>query len=153
MHPALTDTCMERNERVFVDTNYFVALFNSSDALHREALRVAKEIDAAGARLVISNFIFLETMTVLAQKRGKETAREAGNYLLAGGGIEMIHIDEVLQRSSWEIFRELREKNVSFVDASIIAILKAEDISRLMTFDCEDFKKLARRYSFGIYAE
>ena len=141
---------MERSERVFVDTNYFVALFNPSDTLHARAIRIGKEIDAAGVRLVMSNFIFLETVTILAQRRGKDTAREAGKYLLDGGGIEIIHLDEVLQRSSWAIFRELREKNMSFVDASIIAILKAEDMSRLITFDRADFKKLARRYSFRI---
>ena len=144
---------MERSERVFVDTNYFVALFNPSDALHARAIKIGKEIDAARTRLVISNFIFLETVTVLAQRRGKDTAREAGKYLLDSGGVEIIHIDEVLQRSAWEIFQALRKKDMSFVDASIIAILKVEDMSCLITFDRADFNKLARRYSFRIYAE
>lgn len=57
---------MEANERAFVDTNYFVALFNPLDALHQAALKTGKQMDKAGVQLVISNFIFLEAVTVLA---------------------------------------------------------------------------------------
>lgn len=142
---------MEGNERVFVDANYFVALFNASDALHTEALRIGKKIDAKGVQLVISNFVFLETVTVLAHRKGREVACEAGSYLLGGAGIEMIHIDEALQGSSWNMFQEIHGKNASFVDASIVVILRAENIHRLLTFDRTDFKKLARQYHFDLY--
>lgn len=65
----------------------------------------------------------------------------------------MIHVDKSLNEASWQIFKDIREKNVSFVDASIIAILRAEDIRWLLTFDLADFKKLASRYRFHIYGE
>lgn len=141
---------MEENERVFADANYFVALFNASDGLHADALKIGAKIDAAGTRLVTSNFIFLEAVTVLAYRKGKEAACEAGKYLLCGD-IEIIHIDETLQRMSWDMFQEISGKNVSFVDASIVAILRAESIRRLLTFDLKDFTKLARQYHFDFY--
>lgn len=144
---------MEANERMFVDTNYFVALFNPFDALHRAALKTGRQIDAAGARLVISNFIFLEVVTVLAQRRGKDVAREAGEYLISNGAIETIHVDKSLNEASWQTFKYIREKNVSFVDASIIAILQGEGIRWLLTFDRADFRKLASRYHFHIYGD
>mgnify|MGYP001952424296 CR=1 FL=1 len=46
----------EKNSRIFVDSNYFVALFNSNDALHENASKIAKKIDLQNPILVISNF-------------------------------------------------------------------------------------------------
>ncbi len=143
---------MENNERVFVDSNYFIALFNPFDNLHLKARKITEELVREKIPLVISNFIFLETATILSQKRGKEIAIEVGNYFFSNLTIEIVHIDESLQESSWKIFQEIKNKNMSFVDCSNIAVIKAEGISKLLTFDIEDFKKLQKKYRFSLYS-
>lgn len=142
---------MAEDNRVFVDSNYFVALFNPSDALHKRALDLARNIDSQNAFLVISNFVFLEIVTVLSQRRGRKVAIEVGEHLLTNSLITIIQVDELLQRESWHIFQNIMEKNVSFVDSSIVAVMKAEYITKLLTFDAKDFKKLRKRYQFNFY--
>lgn len=144
---------MENNERIFADTNFFVALFHPADVLHEDARRIAASCSVASTLLVISNFIFLETVTVLAQRRGKDIAIAAGNYLLSNPFIEMVHVDEALQRETWDIFKNALPKNISFVDASIVAILKAEAIETLLTFDRKDFSALQKRHQFQFYVQ
>ncbi len=142
---------MAENSRVFVDSNYFVALFNSSDTLHTGALDPARRIDSQDTPLVISNLVFLEVVTVLSQRRGRRVAIEVGEHLLTNSLITIIHVDELLQRESWRIFQNSKEKNISFVDASIIAIMQSERIGTLLTFDVQDFKKLQKLYRFNFY--
>lgn len=142
---------MEQNSRIFVDSNYFVALFNPSDALHKSALNIALGIDSQDTSLVISNLIFLEVVTVLSQRRDRKVAIEVGKHLLTNPLITMIHIDEPLQLESWRIFQNIKEKNISFVDSSIIAVMQSERINTLLTFDIQDFKKLQKQCRFSFY--
>jgi predicted nucleic acid-binding protein len=53
---------------VFVDSNYFIALFNVSDTLHAEASALAENMVNRDVRLYISNYVMLEVLTVLSQR-------------------------------------------------------------------------------------
>lgn len=142
---------MAENKRIFVDSNYFVALFNFSDTLYPKSLKIAKEIDKLGIFFIISNLVFLEIVTILSQKRGKRVAIETGEYLLSNPQISLVHIDELLQKQSWDIFRQVKNKDISFIDCSIIAAMKSEGIEELLTFDIEDFKKLQKGHRFRLF--
>lgn len=142
---------MAESDRVFIDSNYFAALFNPSDTLHKRALDLARKIDSQNISLAISNLIFLEVVTVLSQRRDRKIAIEVGEYLLTNPLITIIHIDELLQRESWHIFQNIENKNASFVDSSIIAIMRSEKINMLLTFDTKDFRKLQKQYRLSFY--
>lgn len=142
-----------KNEPIFADSNYLVALFNGQDALAKKADAVSETLDKYDTTLVISSFVFLEVVTITSMKAGREIATEAGRSLLSNPRIRIIHIDENLQEESWRIFQQIRAKNISFVDCSIIATMKAEAISTLLTFDETDFKRLQEPYGFKLYAE
>lgn len=142
---------MEENNRIFVDSNYFVALFTPTDSLHQKSLKIAKQLGSQGFSFVISNFVFLEVVTVISQKGGRAAALAAGRYFLSEPLIEVIHIDEELQEYSWEVFQRVKSKDVSFVDCSIMAAMESEDIPTLLTFDSKDFKSLQKLSKFSLY--
>lgn len=141
----------EKNRKIFVDSNYWVAFFNPNDAQYEKAVRTAGNFDKGTEFFVISNFVFLEVVTVLSQKKGRTAAKEAGEYILKNPSIEIIHINEELQEQSWRIFQEIQSKNMSFVDCSILAVMQEEGIKELLTFDTTDFKKLAKEYRFKLH--
>lgn len=143
---------METNRQVFIDSNYFVAFFNVHDSLHQRAVTLARKLESGKITIVVSNFIFLEVVTVLAQRVGKASAARVGRYLLEDSRIKTIHIDTVLQSDSWRIFQKIKDKNISFVDCSILAVMRAEYITDLLTFDEADFKKLKRNYRFHLFS-
>lgn len=140
-----------KNEWIFADSNYFIALFNEQDALLEKADYTSKKLDEKDISLCITNLIFLEIVTVTSMRASKQIAWEAGKSLLLNPRIRIIHIDEDLQNESWKIFQEITDKNISFVDCSIIAVMKAEGISRVLTFDKTDFGKLQKIYRFSFY--
>ena len=140
---------MEGNKKIFADSNYFIALFNAHDALHERAKKITREMEQIV--FYISNFIFLETVTVLSQKCGRKTSREVGEHLLKNPLIKIVHFDEILQKETWRIFQEEPSKNISFADCSTVAVMDTEGISELLTFDTTDFKKLAKKHHFKLY--
>ena len=136
--------------RVFVDSNFFIALFHSGDSLYPNASSLSARLESERRQLMLSNFIFSEIVTILSLRRGSDAASEAGEYILQNPEIEIIYIDSELQRQAWEIFKTLGRKNLSFVDATTIAAMQAESLNELLTFDLKDFKPLRKKYGFHI---
>ena len=137
---------------MFVDTNFFVALYNPADLQHKKALTAAKQIQKDEPELILSSFVFLEVVTVLSQRAGKSLAIKAGQRLRNADAFTFIQSTTKLEQTSWEIFQEINKKNISFVDCSIIAVMKQESIPLLLTFDLEDFKILGKQYKFTLYS-
>lgn len=142
---------MEVSEKVFVDSNFFIALFSKADSLHTRARAIATDIDSRAVQLVISNLIFLETVTVLSQRRGRAMAKEAGVYLLSAPNVEIIHIDPSLQHETWVLFQHAGHKDISFVDCSTAVVMRSESISHILTFDVKDFKALQKHVRFSFF--
>ncbi len=143
---------MAHPDPVFADANFFVALFNPADALHDRAVTVARAIEDRGTPLVISALIFLEVVTVLSQRRGRDVAVATGEYLRTNAAIEIVPIDPDLFDDAWRIFQEVEHKDVSFVDCSTIALLRADAADALLTFDDRDFRRLQKQFHFRLYA-
>lgn len=131
-----------QSEKILVDSNFFIALFNPPDTLHQEALKISHKFRKETPELYISNFIFLEIVTVLAQRIGRTAAISLGDHLLKDKQLRVIHIDRRLNELTWEVFKGIKKKNISFVDCSILALIKTEGIRKLLTFDREDFALL-----------
>ena len=142
---------MDGSNFLFVDTNYFVAYFHIYDSLHAKALEISKTIDTDSTRLVLTNYVFLEVVTVLSQRAGKKTASTVGRHLKEAESVTIIHIDTKLHEDAWRIFQEVKAKDISFVDCSTIAAMQADSIKKILTFDHSDFKKLQKQFRFSFY--
>ena len=136
--------------KIFADSNFFIALSNPDDTLNEIAIQRSREIRDKKLPIVISRFIFSETVTVLSQRTNRQIAINAGIDMLSGQ-IGIVEIDQRVSDAAWKIFQDIGKKNMSFVDCSILAIMQAEGISKLLTFDREDFSNLRRTYDFSFY--
>lgn len=137
--------------KILVDSNFLVALSKEDDSLHKQALKVKARLKKERVKIVISNLIFIETVTVLSMRAGRKIAINAGEDLLSRNGIDIIRIGSEVELSAWEIFKDVKKKNMSFVDCSSIAVMQAEGINKFLTFDEEDFSPLRKKYSFSFY--
>lgn len=133
---------------IFVDSNFFIALFYAQDSLHNKAKTMGMELRKDNLPLVISNLIFLEIVTVLSQRVARSVAIHAGKEIIESPIIRIVHVDEHLHSLSWQIFQEIPRKDTSFVDCSILAVMRAEGIKKFLTFDREDFTPLKGHYPF-----
>ncbi len=137
--------------RTFVDSNYFISLYNTGDSNHKKADAFSSKIIKSGISEVISNYVFSEIVTVTSQKVSKTAGLLIGNRLRGQKRLTIIHIDQKLHDATWEIFKKVNSKNISFVDCSILAVMKENDIRHLVTFD-DHFSAFKKLYRFKINA-
>lgn len=147
----ITSMELPNDAKVFADSNYFISLFNPADSNNAKATELFHQLQSQQAVLIASNLIFAEVVTILSQRQNRASALGAGEHLFADPQITMIHVDSELHHATWEVFRTIEKKNVSFVDCSIIAIMQAENIKSLLTFDRTDFATMRKRYHFKFF--
>lgn len=127
---------MERN-RVFVDSNVFIGIFNADDALHNQAVTLWSKLKEKEFSVIVSNFILNEVITVLSQRVSKVVAIEFAMrmYHNERNEVEIIWSDERVELRALEYLKKIASKNVSFADATILAMLEIYQIFTLATFD------------------
>jgi len=135
------------NKRVFIDSNVLCGLFNNKDALHQKSAKAIVSLKESG--FVISNFILLECYTIISQRTSKENAIHFRNYMFANRQYEIAWIDRKLEDEVWTTFQTIKDKHFSYVDASILAVMKKEKIKHLLSFDVS-FKSLQSEFKFKL---
>ena len=120
---------------MFVDTGAFVALRNRGEQEHRPARDALSGLVSEGAALLTSNYVFAETYTALLVRVGRQEAIEWGRRFRASDAIELVRVDEVLEREAWAILESHDDKPWSYVDATSFALMDREGVSEAFAFD------------------
>ena len=136
--------------KFFIDSSFIVALFKNFDSNHDKAKLISEQLFTLSSELIISDFVFSESLTILSQKVGKEIALKLQDFLLDRQIFRIIYLDEILIMKSKEIFSQAKSKNMSFADCTSLAIIEYETIKNFVTFDKTDFKKYEWKYRFKI---
>lgn len=135
------------NETVFIDANVLCGLFNNKDSLHERSKKAIESLRKSA--LVISNFILLECYTIISQRTSKAHSIHFRQYMLANKQYGILWIDQKLEEDTWKIFQSIKDKNFSYVDASILAAMKSEKITHLLSFDA-GFSQLQKTFDFAL---
>mgnify|MGYP001559016432 CR=1 FL=1 len=128
------------SKKVFVDTNVFIALRDTKDSTHRQAIKLADELSRRRVKLFTSSDVLGETLTVLSRKLGKAVCNDWYQDF-QGSGLTEIFIDKYLHQETREFFRRVKSKNISFIDCSSVVAMKRHKIKTIFSFD-QDFKSL-----------
>lgn len=139
---------MVKNKSVFIDSNYFCGIHNLDDTLHNKSKKFRHKLKDKNFKLFVSNYIVSEILTVLSQRVGKTIANEFGaNIYQKKGSIKILRTNREIELKSFKIFKKIKSKNFSFVDATNLALIKKHKINFLLTFDSQ-LIKIAK--NFGI---
>lgn len=126
---------------VFVDTSAWIARFLESDSNHDAADREARRILRSGRRFITSNYVFDELVTRMRRIADPGAARAVGEALRKSRLVERVYGDQTLEEAAWALFLKLKEHDLSFTDATCVALMKVFDIREIFTFD-SDFARV-----------
>ncbi len=136
-----------RKQTVFVDSDAFVALAKEDDANHGKAVALLNKLFNQPVVFLTSNYVFLETVTVISMRVGREPALAFINSIKSPSNGFLVHwIDETLEDKAIEIFKQQTSKNVSFVDCVNMAFMRQNQIDAIFGFD-EIYKKNKFQYA------
>jgi hypothetical protein len=128
-------------KKVLVDTSAWVAIFDKRDENHKKAKSVLEYLKNNRIRLVISDYIFDETITTVLSNAGHRTARQVGEFLFKSKIIDFVWLDLDLKLKAWELFKKYDDKEFSFTDCTSFVLSKQLKVNEVFAFD-DDFKTM-----------
>jgi predicted nucleic acid-binding protein len=124
-------------EPLFVDTSAWFAFVNRSDPEH---VRARQAIEAFRGRLLTSNFVFDETVTLCRYRLGHEAAVRVGETLHMPRVVELVRASHEDEQAAWRVFVERSDKRYSFTDCVSFVMMRRLGLGRAAALD-DDFRR------------
>lgn len=126
------------DRRVFIDTSAFYALADSGDVNHERAVKLYDDLLKKKCRFILSDMVFAETVTLIRRRLGYRASLIYSDTIKEGnvtGLFKMIFVTEGIFRKSLELFFQLKDRKISFVDATSLTLIKEKGIRKAFAFD------------------
>lgn len=123
-------------ERLFVDTSAWYAFFNAKDRDHEA---VAALLEAWEGRLVTSEYVFDEVVTLVRYRVGHAPAADLGRVLREGEACLLVTVEPEDIQGAWEHFLSNSREKLSFTDCTSFAVMRRLKIAAAAALD-EDFR-------------
>ena len=122
-------------ERLFVDTSVWFAYVNRDDPRHTDVARV---LAGFSGRLVTSNFVFDETITLCTYRLSHRVASGVGAVLLDPEEVDLVRVTAEDERSAWQLFTARPDKQYSFTDCTSFVLMRRLGFTTAASLD-DDF--------------
>lgn len=127
--------------KVFVDTSGWGNLFVRSEPYHKQALEYMSTCKAQNTPIITTNYVLGELVVLFTRLR---VPRDPGltyiKTIQSDGLVEIVHVDEELDKKGWELLGNRLDKNWSLVDAVSFIVMEQQGIREALTAD-QDFEQ------------
>ncbi len=123
--------------KAFVDTGAWFSFFVAGDPDHRA---VAAAFEQWTGRLLTSEYVFDELVTLLLYRTGHQNSIRAGSALRSGAIAEMIMIQPVDIENAWRQMCRESDKRYSFTDCTSFSVMRRLGIDTAVAVD-EHFRQ------------
>ncbi len=125
---------MPRSE-VFLDTAYAIALSSPKDEHHEQAVRLAEELEADGAKLVTTRAVILEIGNALAKQRYRAAAIELLDSLEFDPAVEIVPATEELCAQAFQLYQDRPDKEWGLTDCLSFVVMQKRGLTDALTTD------------------
>jgi len=89
--------------------------------------------DGKLSNVVISDYVFDEVVTYIQKKIGSAESSQISQLMIDSPRIKILFMNENIFNATYHVFRSYRQ--LSFTDASIIVMMKNNNINYIFSFD------------------
>jgi len=122
-------------ESVFLDTNGWIALLNTSDDLHEPARAIWDRLARENTPIVVTDWVVAETGNGLARFAVRENSRRAVGLIETSTRATLLSIDQGLCRQALRLYAERSDKTWGLVDCASFVIMEGRGIRAAFTDD------------------
>jgi len=119
---------------LLVDTSALHALNYARDNHHARAVIYFKAL-AGRVKPILTEWVFVETMNLTKARLGPEYAVAFGRQLRASKTFYPLILTDGDKRVAWEIFEQYHDKEWSYTDCSLLAVVRRLKIKQIFAFD------------------
>lgn len=123
------------NPEVFVDTSGLYALVEKNDAHHTAARNAVEKLLRAGRKLVLTDYIVDETITLAKARSGKRVAMRVLELLEKSAGIRIEWIGSSRFEETKTFFRKHADHGYSFTDCTSFVVMNELGLTQALTTD------------------
>jgi predicted nucleic acid-binding protein len=120
---------------VFVDTSGFYALIDKNDASHRAAREAVAKILRDGRRLLATDYVIDESVTLAKARAGASVAARVLDLVEQSQGIRIEWIGPDRFAATRAYFRKHADHDYSFTDCSSFVVMRELRLDQALTTD------------------
>ena len=120
---------------VFVDTVAWLALLNSSDALHAPARQIMDQLRSQGARLTTTEFVLLEVADALCMPLIRDHTIRFIEGLRHLPVLDIIPVSESLVAAGWKLYCQRNDKSWGLTDCISFTVMREKHLTQAFTSD------------------
>jgi len=117
---------------IFVDTSVWYAAYVEEEPDHDEADALLAE---PGTRLVTTDYVIDELLTLLVSRRHRPVAKVLGRLLWSGAVCQIIWVERCDVEAAWQVFESFDDKTWSFTDCVSYAVMQRLQIAEALAMD------------------
>ncbi len=124
---------------IILDSNIWIAFLNVDDVNHKKAEKIFEETKE---KIILTEYILLETVTVLSQKVDKRVSDRFIDEVVNNRDIEILPSSDEFLNGVIKLYLSKKNKNLSFVDYSLLYLSKKIKVVTLDKTLQREIKKL-----------
>lgn len=121
--------------KIFVDTAAWIALLNTSDALHKSAQEVMNQLQQQKAFLVTTEFVLLEVADAFSAPAVRDQTIAFINGLGQLNILQIIPVSQALFSQGWQLYSQRPDKEWGLTDCTSFVVMLQEQITIAFTSD------------------
>lgn len=137
------------SQPVFLDASAWVAIPNRKDHNHGDSVRIYRRLLGSSTRLVTTTWTAYEALTIVKSRLGFVPAEQLWDRIKSRAVVDLVWIDEKLERAALELFWRYQDKKWGVVDCSSFVVMKAVGCRRAFAYDSH-FIEASRQVGFAI---
>ena len=118
---------------VFADTSALYALLDKRGMENQRASKLWKTLHQSDSVVVSSNYVVVETITLLQRRLGFEAAKEFQESFVPL--LTVYFVNQELHQKGMEIFLQEARRNLSLVDCISFELMKQLGLRKAFAFD------------------
>jgi predicted nucleic acid-binding protein len=127
--------------RLFVDTSAWLALNDKNDQYHAEAVSRSAKVKQQKIQLIISEYVFDETITIIRYRVSHRAAVIFGDALMSSTIVSIEDVTDEERLKAWVLFKKYGDKELSFTDCTSFALMMKLKLQKAFAFD-DHFKQI-----------
>ena len=120
---------------VFLDTNGWLALLNSADALHFAAKSCWSDLVRGGSSFLLTDWIVAETGNGLARSRARGRFVEAVELIQSSSHAQLLTVSPALFGEALGLYKDRSDKTWGLVDCASILVMQEMGVTEAFTND------------------
>lgn len=117
---------------LFADTSFYVALWNSSDQMHRAATEYSR---ASSARLLLTEHVLVELGDFLSRSRSRDRFTGLARLILLDPHADVIPASRRLLEAGLDLYGNRPDKDWSLTDCISFVVMREHGLTEALTTD------------------